>query len=361
MKTIMVPRLPKVTSFNTPKNVAWLTLLLGVLAHVTPIRAQEPIPEIRKLFLGDDPIEVTLTYDIKKLLKNKYEEEDYWPASFSSKIGEEEFQASIRIQPRGNFRRKNCFMPPLRLNFKKCEQGEMKSWGKVKLVTHCKASKTFEQYVLKEYLSYKMFNVLSDMSFQVRLGRFTYVDSLQKRKPITKWGFLIEQTKHLAERHNAIELEEVVVNTQETNRKFMTLVSVFQYFLGNTDWSVPALHNIKLLKIQDFKENAPYAIPYDFDYSGIVNAPYAIPNESLGIKTVRERLFRGYGRSEAEFQAVYDLFIEKKSELYALVENCKHLEKFHRNEVIQYMDSFYEIVENPKLAKRRIADSSRGR
>ena len=311
MKTIYVIFLPKVSRLRAPKNVAWLTLLFFICGLVSWTQAQEPSPEVCKLFAEEEPIEVTLTYDIKNLLKNKYEEEEYWHADFFGKMGEEEFRSSIRIQPRGNFRRKNCFMPPLRLNFKKCEDSEMKTWGKVKLVTHCKASKVFEQYVLKEYLSYKMFNVLTDMSFRVRLGTFTYVDSLQKRKPVTKWGFLIEQTKHLAERHNSVELEEVVVNTQETNRKFMTLVSVFQYFLGNTDWSVPALHNIKLLKIQDLKENAPYAIPYDFDYSGMVNAPYAIPNEALGIKTVRDRLFRGYGRGESEFQEVYDLFIDR--------------------------------------------------
>ena len=337
-----------------------LTLFLSCFTCMFPLYSQEEMDE-PILFNSNEEIEVTLNYDIRDLQKNKYKTDLQWEADFVAKIGEEKFESKILVEPRGVFRRKFCIYPPIRLIFKECEHEEMQSWGKVKLVTHCKSGKVFEQFVLKEYLSYRLFNMISDMSFKVRLAKLTYSDTSGKRKPMTKWGFVIEQTKHLAKRHNAVELEEVKVNTQETNRQFMTLVSVFQYFLGNTDWSVPALHNIKLLKINDLKEPLPYAIPYDFDYSGMVNAPYAIPNDKLGIENVRERLFRGYPRSEEEFQKVYDLFHSKKADMYSLVEEFPHLEKFHKLEMIRFMDEFFTTIENPNLAKRRIAESARSR
>ena len=341
--------------------VSKLTLLLLHMCVSPFLISQETEAPVCKLFSEDEIIEVNLKYNIRDLQKNKYKPDLIWEADFSTSIGEEQFESKIQVEARGVFRRKFCIYPPIRLLFKKCENEEMKSWGKVKLVTHCKGSGAFEQYVLKEYLCYRMFNIISDMSFKVRLGKFTYNDTSGKRKPMTKWGFLIEQTKHLAKRHNSIELEEVKVNTQETNRNYMTLVSVFQYFIGNTDWSVPALHNIKLLKVQEIEEVLPYAVPYDFDYCGMVNTPYAIPSEKLGIQSVRDRQFRGYPRSEAEFQLVYDHFISKKEALYGLVENFPHLDKFHRQEMIRYMNEFFEIIENPNAAKRQIADNARSR
>ena len=39
------------------------------------------------------------------------------------------------------------------------------------LTTHCRDSSSYEQYVLKEYLAYRIYNLLTDKSLRVRLAR----------------------------------------------------------------------------------------------------------------------------------------------------------------------------------------------
>ena len=101
----------------------------------------------------------------------------------------------------------------------------------------------------------------------------------------------------MAKRNSCRELENVAINTEQTERKQMTLVALFEYMIGNTDWSVPAYHNIKLMQDRKNPESIPFAVPYDLNHCGFVNAPYAVPPEELGIETVKDRMYRGFSSS----------------------------------------------------------------
>jgi hypothetical protein len=308
----------------------------------------QPAPINRQLFfLDDNTIEVTLTTDIKKLWHDK-KKPAYQPANIimrfsdTSIIGEE-----IRLKPRGVFRKDNCEMAALMLNFKN-PSTKLSPLKNLKLVGDCKRGSMYEELLLKEYLVYKIQNFLSNMSFHVRLLHITYNDSKQKVKPYTQYAFLMEDMKDLAKRNNCIEIKKKKFYTENTNREQMTFVNLFQYMIGNTDWAVPNYHNIKLMAPKNDTLKRPYTIPYDFDYSGFVNASYAVPDPILGIESVNERLYRGFSRGLDELQAVISIFQEKKESIIYYIDHFDLCSIKCRKEMIAYLDQFYKIVANKK-------------
>ncbi len=301
-----------------------------------------------KLFDTDDVLEIELKTDMKHLLRNsKKEEYQKGELSLNGKT------YMIRLRARGNYRRENCAFPPIMLNFKNT-QFEDKSYDqlkKLKLVNACKMQSRYEQYILKEYLIYRTLNLLTDKSFKVRLLKINYIDSKGKLKPITRYGFVIEDEYMMAKRLNGFLIKQKGLNPKLTNNEHLALIAVFQFMIGNTDWEVPNLQNVKLLRINDIAEPAPYVIPYDFDYTGMVNAEYAIPAPVLGIKSVRQRLYWGKCLPEEIVSEAVQLFSEKKDAIYSLYENFDLFTPATKKECISYLDSFYDIIENKKRWK----------
>jgi len=311
------------------------------------------------LFLRHEPIDVTIIFDWKRLIKEKHKEA-YQPAGFQCYLEDSTYlESTIKLRPRGFFRRNYCQMPPLKLKFEDCDNPNLQKWDELKMVNYCKKGSAYQQYIFSEYLCYRIFNVLTDNSFRVRLAKLTFKDSEGKKKIVKSWGFLIEDVDVLAKRLSGKEYEDVQVFTEQTERKQMTLVSVFEYLIGNTDWSVPADHNIKLVKLNDPAKPRPITIPYDFDYSGFVGTTYAIPAEQLPIENVRERLFRGYCRSEAEFESVFELFRDKRPEIIGLIENFEYLDKRVRKRLLNYTEEFYEAINNPRAVKWEFLEQCR--
>jgi hypothetical protein len=163
----------------------------------------------------------------------------------------------------------------------------------------------------------------------------------------------------MAKRNGCRELEVKKLHTEMTNRQYMTLVAMFQYMISNTDWSVPGDHNIKLIQLRDSTAAKPYAIPYDFDYSGLVNAEYAVPDEMLGTTTVRERVYRGFPRTMEEIKETSAIFLSKKQEIYDLVRNFAPLEKKDKDDMIRFLDEFYNEIVDAGRAKRAFIDNAR--
>lgn len=335
----------------------WLGISLPAAAQVL----LEHSPQNFDLFGSDEPLKIELEFDIKQLIKQKYKDE-YQPANIRIFFGDTAYIArEIRVKARGNLRRRVCFLPPLKLNFKKTTFGnpQMDQLKSLKMVSVCKPSKSYEQYVLQEYKIYKIYNLLTPMSFRVRLLDITFLDSRGKRKPQHNYGFIIEDIDDVAARNNCIELEQSRLHPHETNRQLAALVYVFQYMIGNTDFELSNLHNLKLIRSKDPLDYAPYIIPYDFDYSGLVNANYAVPHESLGIESVRERLYRGYCQPDSVMNRVFELFNEKKADIMGLYEHCPYLSKTNRVYSLRYLEDFYTIINSPFLVKREITDVCR--
>ena len=249
-----------------------------------------------QIFGPEEPLEFTVSTDLKGLSKNKFKDE-YQPAKVIYNLWDSiSIYREIRIKPRGEFRLKNCSNPPLRVNVKKTEEvfQLLDDFSKLKMVVPCKGGSSYQAYIFTEYLAYKLYNVITDNSFKVRLIRLNYRDTSGKIKPGDAYTFIIESEKALAKRRECISLESKKISARALDPETAAILYVFQYMIGNTDWSVPGLHNMKLLKTMDVSKPNPMPVAYDFDYAGIVDAPYAIPGDHVNIDDVTEREYMGY-------------------------------------------------------------------
>ncbi len=261
--------------------------------------------------------------------------------------------------PRGIYRKENCDLAALMLDFKNIPSSKLSSLKKLKLVGGCQNGSSDEILLVKEYLVYKIHNFISPMGFRVRLLHVTYKDSRQKMRTYSQYAFLIEDIKDLAGRNNCVEVKNKIVNTEATDRQQINLVSLFQYMIGNTDWSVRGNHNIKLMAPKNNALAAPYPIPYDFDYAGLVNANYAVPAENLEIKFVTERLYRGYPRSMNELQLNLEIFKQKKDAIIGYIKNFILLNEKDKKEMTRYLEDFYTIINDKKACQSIFIDNAR--
>jgi hypothetical protein len=180
-----------------------------------------------------------------------------------------------------------------------------------------------------------------------------------KKKPVSQPAFILEEFDDVAKRNSCKEVKIDNLHTENTDRQQMTLVALFEFMIGNTDWSVYANHNIKLISEHKPAVSKPYAIAYDFDYSGLVNAPYAIPEPALGTTLVTERVYRGFPRSVEELQESAKLFLEKKDSIYSMIDNFQQLQPRNKSEMKRYLDDFFLIINDPRKIKREFIDNAR--
>jgi hypothetical protein len=294
------------------------------------------------LFTKDEILDLSLRFDLTHY-KRKKPKEEYMKAILTYHINEKDsINKDIRLKSRGEFRNGYCDLPPIRLNFSKTDfqKNDLKKINKLKMVTHCKYGN--EDYLMKEYLIYKLYNVLTDYSFRVRLVRIEYINTYKKSTPVNSYAFFIEPVELLGERTKSVPVDAVILNQTQINPEMIDRMAIFFYMIGNTDWSVPNQHNCKILSSLVFgNSNLGLIVPYDFDYSGLVNADYAIPGESLGIESVLERRYLGICRSEDTFINALREFSDKKEEFYKVINNFTLLAEKERKEMIRYLDSFY--------------------
>ena len=340
----------------------WLPLLC--LAAISPgSKAQTPSIDSIKFFTDENLIEMTLTTDIRKL-QNEKKLEVYQDATVNCRFPDSSvIEENVRVCARGHYRRDNCTIPPLMLNFHNPGSPRLNSLGKLKLVIGCGTGSANEQLILKEYLCYKIYNLLDGKSFRVRLMKVNYRDSRSKMKPFSQYAFFIEDDNDLATRNDCIKKDKAELNTESTNRAQMTKVAVFQYLISNGDWSVPGNHNIKLLYDRKNEKAPPYAVPYDFDHSGLVNAGYALPpeifTERFGTEKVTERVYWGFPRTMEELETCFEEFRNLRENINALINNFSLLQSKERKELINFIDEFYKTIDNKSQVQYIFIDKAR--
>jgi len=246
-----------------------------------------------------------------------------------------------------------CSFAPLRLELPKDKtKGTIfEGHGNLKLGTHCENDGTYQQYALKEYLANRVHNVLTPRSLRVRIARVTYVDKDPGKKPFTKLGIFYERTDDMAKRVEARELAVPRQMFQSFDQPSLLFMSLFQYMIGNVDYSILTLHNVIIL---DTVKGARIPVPYDFDYSGLVNAQYAVPAKGLPIGSVRERLYRGPCKSEAELAQALAPFRERQAEVLALPASLVPLglSDSQRKDAEKYLQEFFDLIGKPDRVKK---------
>jgi hypothetical protein len=335
-----------------------LALCILVLLSYSVVQAQK----VKELFQTDELLEFTLTMDMKEVYRDVKERNNHpaqirlnGPDGASSEI-------DLRVKVRGHTRtmKTTCRIPPLFLNFKNSETKgtPFEKQKKIKLVSHCKNSKSFQEYVEKEYLIYKLYNLVTPYSFKVRPCRITYVDSEKPEDSSTHFGFLIESIKDLAKRNDMKEFEELIRNQEALDKDNIDKLVLFQYMIGNLDWSVPERHNIKIMRKED--GSLPIAVPYDFDYSGLVDTPYAVPPEGIEIESVRTRVFRGLCRDQG-YSSQIQFFKALQPKMMDEVNQSTFMDEKTRSEVQSYIKEFYKDINNPKTVTEKIDKACRAK
>ena len=337
------------------------TLLIFVGLTTSVIYGQSSTPIDKVQFFKDElPVNATIEAYWTKLVKQKNKPGQITFARFISKLPDGTLvNEPIQLEVRGHFRRDYCSMPPIKLSFKKKDSSIMHPLKSLKLVSACRESNAHQQYLIKEYLVYKMYNLLTDKSFRVRLLNLNYSDSNGKKNDFSSQAFLIEDVKEMAKRSKCMEWSKGKIFTESTERNQMTLVTLFEYMIGNTDWSVPANHNIKLIQSKDDSASRPFAVPYDFDYAGIINTDYAVPDPLLNTETVQQRVYRGFARTFEEINETLAIFQQQKAAIYALVNNCEILTAGSKKNMTNYLNGFYELINKPKEVKSVFMDNAR--
>ncbi len=314
-----------------------------------------------RFFSDEKPVRVVIETDYKKLFAET-KSEMVLPATVTITFPDSTvIKEEIKINTRGKTRKELCKMPPIQVNFKNATSPRLSPLKKLKLVSACGTQGDDAQYLLKEALAYKIFNILTDKSFRVRVAYVTYSDSKGKTRTYTQPGFFIEDVDAMAKRNKCKQIEGQMIYQEQTNREHMTLVSLFEYLIANADWSVPGNHNIKLIRASKDTTAKAFAVPYDFDYSGMVNTPYAIPPEILTITSVRERAYRGFPRTMGELQDVLKVFRAKKDDIKNLIMNFEGLSKSTKNETWDYLEEFFDLIEKESKVKDIFIDNARTR
>ena len=314
----------------------------------------------RPLFESHDVLEVTIEAPLTTLMKDRPDEE-YLDGIFSYVDADGAKRTfDLKLRTRGKFRRQraNCSFAPIRLNFRTedLEGSDLAGENRLKLVTHCQSRTRYEQLVLREFLTYRIMNALSDLSFRARLMRINYVDT-EKAKPVTRYGFVIEDEDHLGERIGMQKIQSDGLSYSVLEPVHTSLVTAFQYLIGNTDYSL-----VRGPENDDCCHNAVpfsdagtlYSIPYDFDHSGMVNAPYAAPNPQFKIRSVRTRVYRGRCSHNEILPDTLEDIAAKRGEVMSIVDSLVDLDERNRREVTRYLDAFFEEIAKPAQVERRL-------
>ncbi len=316
------------------------------------------------LFASTGLVEFTVETDLKTLLNDRDSvKSKYHPAKFTySEPDGTPTTINIEVKTRGHWRRqkKNCDFPPLRLDFprKKLEGTLFEEQNKLKLVTPCKKKNNdYEQYVLREYLAYRAYNLMTPWSLRARLARTTYIDVKGKEDTLTKYTFVIEDEDQMAERNGGTLLDVRGARFDDVEPNQFALVGSFFYMIGATDWSLIGLHNVVL--VQDRKTGTVYPVAYDFDWTGIVDARYSFPDHRLPIKSVRDRLYRANCRTAEQWEPILAKFRGHKEAIYALYTDQPGLDERSIKRTHEYLDDFYRTIDNEGRMKGELVGPCR--
>jgi hypothetical protein len=246
-----------------------------------------------------------------------------------------------KLSARGNYRKRTCDFPPIKLNFDKddLKDAGLKNYDDYKLVTHCMEDGTGEQTLLKEFLVYKMYEELTGYCFKTALCQVNYrdVDSDEEKNYL---AFLIESEKELKDRLDAKWCDCTETPVDSIDAFHHELFAVFQYMIGNRDINIFTGHNVRLLRSK--QHDKMIAIPYDFDFSLFVNANYAFPTEDKRV----ERLFSGAQANEHVMNQVMELFRSKKARFFSIINDFELLDRKEKKECAAYIAEFYQILED---------------
>jgi hypothetical protein len=311
------------------------------------MRERKADAEALPLFASAQPLALTLAADFKTVNRDRDpNSKTRYPATLAVDGGA---PIDIELRARGHLRRmvRTCDYVPLRLEFPKkvTAGGPFAKQEAVKLVVQCAGGKDYEQFILREYIAYQIFNAITPSSFRARLAQVSYVDRATGKPAGKRLGMVLEDEGDVAKRMEGRIVELKRLMFKDVAIDTLMPMMIFEYMIGNTDYSIYALHNVRIVQRQD---KSLHPVPYDFDVTGLVNPPYAAPARGVMIKTVLERAYRGPCQRQDPVDPYVANFVAKREAITAIPASVPGIDRVTRDEVRQYIDSFYGSVRSSK-------------
>lgn len=313
------------------------------------------------LFSAEEPLQLTLKFDVQAFMNNR-QQDIYHGAEMTMGVNDDDqLSHSVQIKARESIGRKFCAQPPLWLKIDNTgtQSDPQKDIYLMNLVLPCKDAARYEPYVLREYLAYKLYSIITPLSYRIRLVRLSIIDTGKGNEVTENWAFLQEPDEIMAGRLNGMMIENDQLSIHTVNPDVMNILSMFQLMIGNPDYSVTGRHNLKIMTSKEYGPEGFIPVPYDFDYSGLVNADYAIPSASLGISSVRDRYYLGPCRTkEVHKETIQDL-AKFEDKIMAYVKNFEYLDNEEKVDMMNYLDSYFKESMESGFIDQKITPSCR--
>ncbi|MFT5935012.1 MAG: hypothetical protein ACJAY7_001847 [Pseudohongiellaceae bacterium] len=348
-----------------------LMYIVVLLSYVWPLFIFSPIlaaEQLDPLFSGSEIIDLRLEAPFSLIDSERDKEKRYdGKLSYMDAQGER-IIIDANFEVRGNWRlvKENCRHPQLWVDLKKNQtEGTLfENQNRLKLVVQCDRYDKYRDFLLKEQLAYELFAMFSDYNFSTRLFKVGYVEAGDADAGRTNLGFFIEHKSRLAKRLQFEKVKENSIFPTELNSLQSSLVSVFSFLIGSTDYSTiqgpvgdDCCHNLELLKAG---RRGLFAFPYDFDNTGFVDASYAAgPSPNIGTRSLKKRVYRGFCVHNDTLDQALSIARDSQGAVEAAIANHPLLRDGTKKESLRFISEFYEILENPKKVKKRLHDSCR--
>ncbi len=324
-------------------------LAAALLAALLPTRAAAQA----RLFRSDSVLAVTLRADFRSLFRDRDTTKKTWrDATLTYAESGGAVTIPVRMRTRGIYRLKTCDDPPIRLAFDDSTvRGSLfKGVHHPKLVVPCRNSSDYQQLVLQEYGIYRVQRFLTPVTLAARLLRVTFEDVNGRTRPQTQIAFITEDPERLARRLGGTLDVKGGIQLMDLTPYNAGLLLVFEYFIGNTDWSLPGGHNATTITVQD----TLLPLAWDFDWSGVVDAPYARPDPRLKTFSVRERIWWYHCMSAEELEPVLARFEAARDSITAAVQSIPGLDPRQARRTLSYYDDFYKAIANRQRFARNV-------
>jgi hypothetical protein len=302
----------------------------------------------------DSAIDLYLRVDWKHIEKTK-KDKVYMPCEVHlSSNSRDSISIEANVKTRGHMRLEICSFPPLKLKFDKSElaKHDLSPLNEMDIVHRCHDGVLYNQYLLREYLAYKIWEEISPYHFKTQLVHMHYVNPDGSNAHESNYAFLVENSEEVVDRLGGRRYKTPVISRTSLDKKEFLAVALFQFMIGNTDWHIPSRHNLDFVAIPG--HTLLVAIPFDFDYSGLVDAPYAAAHESLKLSSVNIRYYQGWCHSGQEVNDALEIFRDKKERILSLPNLIEGLDEKSIKHLTTYISDFYEIIENPKKLENQI-------
>ncbi len=334
---------PMTTIHNNLRYRLLTALLVFLLGATHAQEASNSATHIKTIFeelTQKEAAKMTLETDLTMIIEQK-KTNQYFPATLRTEDGK---TYRVEVKPRGKFRRKVSVFPPLKVKFKKKDlvADGMDTLNEIKLVLPCFESEKGDELIVREYIAYRMFEYLTDASMHARLIRLTIRDTHIEKTKKPMYAILLEDEEELVARLHGTLNEEYGIPTDSLHSNQAALTVMFQYMIGNTDWEIAMLRNVRLVRAPE--SGKTLLVPYDFDFSGLVSAPYSSPSSETGLKTVRDRFLMSGGLKPESLKRALNTLKSAQSTFYAMCKS-KYLDDQATDDMLLFLRSFFDKVD----------------